>query len=109
MTKLRLDRLLYFLRFRTSRTKAQHWIDEGHIRLNGRRVTAHDACVAVGDVLTLPLARSACVIRIETMPMRRGPKDEARSHYQPLDAAPALRQAERVSPELGAATGISKP
>ena len=35
---MRLDRLLWFLRFARTRSAAQRWIAEGHIRRNGERV-----------------------------------------------------------------------
>ena len=83
---MRLDRLLDQLRFARSRTLAQRWIAEGHLRRNGERVTRQDLDVAAGDVLTLPLANRVVVIELLTLPARRGPASEARSHYRPLDA-----------------------
>ena len=83
---MRLDRLLWFLRFTKTRGRAQKWIAEGHIRLNGGRVERQDQSVAVGAVLTLPLARHVRVIEILALPARRGPPEEARSCYRELDA-----------------------
>ena len=83
---LRIDRLLHALRFARSRTLAQRWIAEGHIRRNGERVTRQDLDVAAGDVLTLPLRSRVLVIELTALPARRGPPAEARSHYRPLDA-----------------------
>jgi ribosome-associated heat shock protein Hsp15 len=54
---MRIDRLLYFLRFARSRALAQRWIAEGRIRRNGERVVRQDLAVAEGVVLTLPLRR----------------------------------------------------
>ena len=53
---MRLDKLLWFLRLARTRTRAQAWIAEGHIRRNGQRVERQDLPVTAGDVLTLPLA-----------------------------------------------------
>jgi ribosome-associated heat shock protein Hsp15 len=86
---MRLDRLLWFLRFAHTRSAAQRWIAEGHIRRNGARVTRQDQPVAVGDVLTLPLRGKILPIEIVELPRRRGPADEARACYRPLDAAGA--------------------
>jgi ribosome-associated heat shock protein Hsp15 len=86
---MRLDRLLWFLRFAKSRSLAQRWIAEGHIRRNGERVTRQDQAIAVGDVLTLPLRSKALPIEIVELPRRRGPAAEARACYRPLDAADA--------------------
>ncbi len=83
---MRLDRLLFALRFSKSRTLAQRWIAEGHIRRNGERVLRQDQAVAPGDVLTLPLAREVLVVELLDLPHRRGPASEARLHYRALDA-----------------------
>jgi ribosome-associated heat shock protein Hsp15 len=83
---MRLDRLLFTLRFARSRTLAQRWIAEGHIRRNGERVTRQDLEVLVGDVLTLPLRSRVLVIELLALPARRGPPDVARACYRALDA-----------------------
>ena len=82
---MRIDRLLYALRFAKSRTLAQRWIAAGHIRRNGERVTRQDLDVAAGDVLTLPLRSEVVVIELLALPPRRGPAVEARGHYRVLD------------------------
>jgi ribosome-associated heat shock protein Hsp15 len=84
---MRLDRLLWFLRFARTRSAAQRWIAEGHIRCNGERVIRQDQTIAVGDVLTLPLRSRVLPIEILVLPKRRGPAPEARTCYRPLDAA----------------------
>ena len=85
---MRLDKLLFALRFARSRALAQRWIGEGHIRRNGVRVTRQDQAVAAGDVLTLPLARTVLVIELLALPERRGPASEAQACYRALDANP---------------------
>jgi ribosome-associated heat shock protein Hsp15 len=86
---MRIDRLLYALRFSKSRTLAQRWIAKGHIRRNGERVLRQDLDVAIGDVLTLPLRSNVLVIELLALPARRGPANEARACYRPLDAGGA--------------------
>ena len=86
---MRIDRLLFNLRFAKSRTLAQKWIAEGHIRCNSERVTRQDLDVAAGDVLTLPLHSKVMVIELLALPARRGPASEARQCYRPLDAGGA--------------------
>ena len=101
---MRLDRLLWFLRFARTRGAAQRWIAEGHIRRNGERVTRQDQAVAVGDVLTLPLSAKVLPIEIIALPRRRGPPAEARACYRPLDGAAAIAVAgAETAPEEGAA------
>lgn len=94
---MRIDRLLYSLRFAKSRTLAQRWIAEGHIRCNGERVTRQDLQLAVGDVLTLPLKRAVLVIELLALPERRGPASEARACYRPLDAGLDGGRAKRIA------------
>lgn len=84
---MRIDRLLWFLRFAKSRGLAQKWVGEGHIRRNGARVVRLDQAISCGDVLTLPLRSRVLVIEILSLPERRGPPEEARTCYRELDAS----------------------
>ncbi|OYU36544.1 S4 domain-containing protein [Novosphingobium sp. PASSN1] len=84
---LRIDKLLWFLRFAASRSLAQDWVAAGHIRLNGRRIERASALVRCGDVLVLPLRSGVKVIALASLPRRRGPPEEARTCYEVLDAA----------------------
>jgi ribosome-associated heat shock protein Hsp15 len=86
---LRIDKLLCFLRFAGSRSLAQDWVGEGHIRLNGRRIERASTAVRSGDVLVLPLRSGVRVIALASIPSRRGPPEEARGCYEVLDAAGA--------------------
>jgi ribosome-associated heat shock protein Hsp15 len=51
------------------------------MRLSGRVVERAAAPVRVGDVLSFALRGKVRVIRVEGLPIRRGPAAEARSHY----------------------------
>ena len=86
---LRIDKLLWFLRFAGSRSLAQDWVGEGHIRLNGRRIERASTAVRCGDILVLPLRTGVRVITVTRLPTRRGPAEEARGCYEVLDAAGA--------------------
>ena len=86
---MRIDKLLWFLRFTKTRPLAQSLAEEGHIRLNGRRVERSAQKVAVGDVLVLPLPPGVRVVEIVGLPSRRGPASEAQECYRTLDAAGA--------------------
>lgn len=68
---VRIDQLLWFLRFRKSRSTAQKWIAEGHIRINGRRVTKPHHPVHPGDILTLPTRDNVLLARIDALPEHR--------------------------------------
>ena len=92
---MRLDKFLFFARLTKTRSLAQKIVGEGHIRLNGQPVSRGHADVAPGSVITLPLHGAVHVIRVEAIPVRRGPAAEAREHYrelttpQPIDGASA--------------------
>lgn len=86
---MRIDKLLWFLRFAPSRNVAQQWVEHGHIRLNQRRIAKPGIATRAGDVLTLPLRRQVMVIELLTLPTRRGPASEAQSCYRVLDVAAA--------------------
>jgi len=81
---MRIDRLLHCIRLVKSRTTAQALVHAGHIRIDGKRVLkcAHD--VRAGDVIALPLNGAIRVLRITTLPARRGPASEAQGHYEEL-------------------------
>ncbi len=86
---IRLDKLLWYLRFARSRSIAQAMVAAGHIRLDGRRVTRASAAVHAGATLVLPLGERIEVVRLLALPGRRGPASEAQTHYVRLgtDAA----------------------
>lgn len=88
---MRLDKVLWYLRFAASRSLAQQWIAQGHIRLNGRRIEKPSAHIAQGDVMTLPLPAEVMVIEVLTLPTRRGPVCEAQSCYRVLDERRAMQ------------------
>ena len=77
---LRIDRLLVYLRFARTRSRAQAMVETGHMRLNGERIFKSSREVTVGDVITLVRGGEVMVARIETLPQRRlAPAEAARS------------------------------
>lgn len=81
---MRLDRFLYFIRLLKSRTLAQGLIDNGNVRVDGKRVAKAAEEVKVGTVIALPLRGQVRVLRVLALPDRRGPANEARSCYEEL-------------------------
>ena len=94
---MRIDKLLWFLRFAKTRGVAQGMAEHGHIRLNGRRIDRAHQKVVEGDVLVLPLPAGVQVIELLMLPARRGPAPEARACYRVLDWASGLPIAARES------------
>lgn len=78
---IRLDKLLWYLRFARSRSVAQAMVAAGHIRLDGRRITRASAAVHIGATLVLPVGERIEVVRLLSLPARRGPAPEARACY----------------------------
>lgn len=84
---LRIDKLLWFLRFARNRTMAKKLAIKGHVRLNGRRIDKAHSPVRAGDILTIPLTREVQVIRISRLPLRRAGPANAISCYEILTTA----------------------
>lgn len=81
---MRIDRYLHCIRLVKSRTLAQHIVEEGHVRIDGKRVTKPSDEVRVGSVVALPLHGAVRVLRVLSLPERRGPPGEARECYEEL-------------------------
>jgi len=81
---VRIDRYLYCIRLIKSRTLAQTVIETGHVRIDGKHVEKPSAEVHVGSVIALPLNDRARILRILSLPNRRGPPAEARLCYEEL-------------------------
>ncbi|ANY79245.1 RNA-binding protein [Microvirga ossetica] len=81
----RLDKWLWFARFAKTRTLAAKLVTSGFVRLNGQRTDNAAKAVAIGDVVTVALARTTLVVRIEGLGERRGPATEARQLYADLN------------------------
>lgn len=86
---MRIDKLLWFLRFTKTRSQAQNAVAQGHLRLNGRRIERSAQDIGPGDILVLPLPRGVIVIEILNPPLRRGPRAEAQLCYRVLDGCAA--------------------
>ncbi|WP_338502018.1 S4 domain-containing protein [Sphingomonas kaistensis] len=81
---MRLDRYLFFIRLLKTRTQAQELLHQGRTRIDGRRVEKVSEIVRVGATITLPLRGAIRVIRVLSLPARRGPSPEARACYEEL-------------------------
>jgi ribosome-associated heat shock protein Hsp15 len=81
---VRIDRFLFFIRLVKSRTLAQGIVDEGHVRIDGKRAEKSSEEVRVGSVIGLPLNGQVRILRVLALPERRGPAPEARACYEEL-------------------------
>lgn len=84
---MRIDRLLVYLRFARTRSAAQALISAHALRRNRQHVLRPSEQARIGDVLTLAVGDSIRVVELLTLPNRRGPPAEARSHYRQVDGS----------------------
>lgn len=87
MDRQRIDKWLWHARAVRTRSDAAGLTKAGHVRLNGRRVTAPGHPVRAGDVVTLALDRSIRVIRVEGFCDKRGDAPAARALYRDLTSS----------------------
>jgi ribosome-associated heat shock protein Hsp15 len=85
---LRLDKFLWFARIVKTRALAQQLAEEGRIRIGGRVVDRAHAPVRVGDVLSFAHRGAVRVLKVEALPVRRGPPAEARALYAEIGEGP---------------------
>jgi len=78
---LRLDKFLWFARIVKTRAAAHALAEEGRLRIDGRVIDRAHAPVRVGDVLSFAHRGQVRVLRVESLPVRRGPPAEARALY----------------------------
>jgi ribosome-associated heat shock protein Hsp15 len=81
---VRIDRYLHCIRLVKSRTLAQAVIDSGYVRIDGRPVEKVSEEVRIGTVVALPLHGRVRILRVLSLPERRGPAPEARLCYEEL-------------------------
>ena len=81
---MRLDRFLWYVRLAKTRSFAQGLAEARHLRIDGRVIDRAHAAVRIGNVLTFPLHGAVRVVRVESLPARRGPAPEARACYTDL-------------------------
>jgi ribosome-associated heat shock protein Hsp15 len=81
---VRIDRFLFFIRLVKSRTLAQGIVEQGYVRIDGKRVEKSSEEVRAGSVIALPLHERVRVLRVLQLPTRRGPAAEARACYEEL-------------------------
>lgn len=81
----RLDKFLWFARIVKTRALAQSLAEGGRLRMGGRIVDRAHAPVRIGDVLSFAVHGQVRVLRVEALPLRRGPPAEAREVYTMIE------------------------
>ena len=75
------------MRLTKTRSAAQTLAASGRLRCNGRAVDRAHHAVKIGDVVTFFASDHVRIVRVETLPTRRGPAPEAQACYQNLTTA----------------------
>ena len=83
----RLDKWLVVARFARTRSLAQALVEQGHVRLDGKRITDGARKLRAGDVLTLALPHATTVVRVKAAAEKRGSFAAARELYEVLGNA----------------------
>ena len=79
---MRIDLFLHRIRLVKSRSLAQSIVETGYVRVDGKRIEKTSEQVDVGNVVALPLGGKVRVLRILSLPWRRGPAPEAQACYE---------------------------
>jgi ribosome-associated heat shock protein Hsp15 len=82
--RLRIDRLLVYLRFARTRSAARSMIEGRSLRLNRKHVLRVSEMVCSGDVLTLMVGNEIRVIEVICLPDRRAPPALAKTFYRDM-------------------------
>jgi ribosome-associated heat shock protein Hsp15 len=80
----RLDKWLWFARFARTRPSAVRLVEDGHVRVAGKRVENPALGLKPGDVLTLALPHATLVVRAIAFAARRGSYEQAQTLYEVL-------------------------
>jgi ribosome-associated heat shock protein Hsp15 len=108
LDRQRIDKWLWHARVVRTRSAAAALVESGHVRLNGKRVTACSQAVRAGDVVTIALDRTVRVLKATTFAERRGSAVEAQSLYEdlspPRPAGPRSASAAERAPGSGRPT-----
>jgi ribosome-associated heat shock protein Hsp15 len=95
--RLRVDKWLWHARLYKTRSLAARAVQDGHVRLDGARLSKPSTTVGPGHVLTVAMRSGVRVIEIAALGTRRGPAPEAQALY--LDRTPAgVRPPPRIGP-----------
>ena len=105
---LRIDKWLWCTRFYKSRSQATTAVAGGLVHVNGERVKPSRA-VNVDDRIEITRDELRFEVVIRSLPVRRGPAPEARSHYVETDASIAAREQRRERARLAPPAPEGRP
>jgi ribosome-associated heat shock protein Hsp15 len=103
----RIDKWLWHARVVRTRSSAAALVTEGHVRLNGERVSASSRPVRAGDVVTVALDRVVRILKVIGFAERRGDADAARLLCE--DITPISPPRETEASPAGRDPGTGRP
>jgi ribosome-associated heat shock protein Hsp15 len=107
-TGLRIDKWLWCARFFKSRAQATAAVAGGLVHVNGERVKPSRA-VHVDDRVEITRDEQRFEVVIRSLPVRRGPAPEARTHYVETEASVAAREQQRERSRLAPPAPAGRP
>jgi ribosome-associated heat shock protein Hsp15 len=105
---LRIDKWLWCARFFKSRAQATAAVAGGLVHVNGERVKPSRA-VHVDDRIEITRDEQRFEVVISSLPVRRGPAPEARTHYVETEASIAAREQRREHSRLAPPAPDGRP
>lgn len=94
----RLDQWLWHARFFKTRGLATKLVSNGHVRVDGTRVSKPAHSLRAGVTLTFPQAKRIRIIQVDALATRRGPAPEAQALY--TDLTPPEAEKPPVNPRF---------
>ena len=107
-TQLRIDKWLWCARFYKSRSHATDAVAGGLVHVNGVRVNPSRA-LRIGDRLLITRDEERFAVLVSGIPLRRGPANEARTHYEETAESLAAREFRRAAARLSAPAPDGRP
>jgi ribosome-associated heat shock protein Hsp15 len=105
---LRIDKWLWCARFFKSRSQATAAVAGGLVHVNGERVKPSRP-VHVDDRIEITRDEQRFEVVISSLPVRRGPAPEARTHYVETEASIAAREQRRERSRLAPPAPEGRP
>jgi ribosome-associated heat shock protein Hsp15 len=105
---LRIDKWLWCARFFKSRAQATAAVAGGLVHVNGERVKPSRA-VHADDRVEITRDEQRFEVVIRSLPVRRGPAPEARTHYVETEASIAAREQQRERSRLAPPAPAGRP
>ena len=105
---LRIDKWLWFTRFFKSRSDATDAVAGGRVHIEGERVKPA-RLVHPGEQVTITKDELRFIVIVDSIPVRRGPAPEARTHYTETPESVAARERRQEQARLAPPAPDGRP